>query len=45
MKYYLRRHYREMQIAENSKIALLEACDHVIGDLAIGWYKHVGYKF
>lgn len=43
MKYYLRRHYRDMQTAEDPEVALLEACGHITGDLAIGWYQHSGY--
>ncbi|OCB88961.1 hypothetical protein A7U60_g3916 [Sanghuangporus baumii] len=44
LKHYLRRHYIEMQTAENPILALLEACGHITGELALGWYQHAGYR-
>ena len=34
-----------MQEAEYPEIALLEACGHITGDLAKGWFEHAGYIF
>ena len=45
VKAYFRRHFREMMSAEFPEIALLEACGHITGNLACGWFQHSGYCF
>lgn len=39
----MRRHWLELQNAEDPQIALLESCSHITGNLATGWYRHAGY--
>lgn len=33
-----------MQTVEDPEVALLKACGHITGELAIAWYKHAGYR-